>query len=131
MNKKGFTLIELLAVIAIVSILAIVVIPNVVESVKKSRRNTFLTEAREVYKAAERQYVYDKAKGFNTIKYQRGYNIYSGSDVKELDLTGRSDYDYLVVINASGNIVYFLVEDGNHKIELGDNSNEVLFKDIK
>ena len=131
MKKNGFTLVEILAVIAIIAILATLVLPNIIDTFKKSKKNNFLTEAREVYKTAKNQYVYDRAKGFNSIKYQHGFNTYSGSDVKELDLNGRVDYNYLVVINTNGEIIYFIVQDNDYKVELGDNTTPVLLKDIK
>lgn len=131
MKRKGFTLVEMLAVIAIIAVLAIVVLPNVLESYRKSRRNNFVTEAREVYKAAKNQYIYDKAKGNNTMTYQRGFEMYSGDNVKQLNLSNRNEYKYVVNINSNGEVVYFIVQDDEYKIELGDNVNPVLFKEIQ
>ena len=53
MNKKknGFTLIELLAVIVILGILMAAVIPGVTNTINKSRRKTFLTNAEDIITA--------------------------------------------------------------------------------
>ena len=56
-NKKGFTLIELLSVVAILSILVVLALPNVIDALNKSRRNTFLTEAKTVYRSAADKYM--------------------------------------------------------------------------
>ena len=131
MNKKGFTLVELLAVIALLGVLAIVVLPNVIEGFKNSKSKNFLSEARELYKTAKSQYIYDRAKGFNTMIYQKGYSLYSGSNVKELDVSGRDTFKYIIKTDTSGEIVYFIVEDSDNKVELGDNSTPVQLKDIR
>lgn len=46
-NKKGFTLIELLAVIVILAILLAVAIPRVTKYISDSRRDSFITTAKE------------------------------------------------------------------------------------
>ena len=51
MNEKGFTLIELLAVIVILAILMITAIPAVTNSIAKSRKDTFATNAKNVINA--------------------------------------------------------------------------------
>lgn len=50
-DKKGFTLIELLAVIVILAILMITAIPAVTNSIAKSRKDTFATNAKNVINA--------------------------------------------------------------------------------
>ena len=47
--KKVFTLIELLAVIVILAILMITAIPAVTNSIAKSRKDTFATNAKKCY----------------------------------------------------------------------------------
>ena len=50
MNKKGFTLVELLAVIAILAILVLVAVPNVLGMFNKAKKDTFLTETKNIFK---------------------------------------------------------------------------------
>ena len=50
-NQKGFTLIELLAVIVILAILMITAIPAVTNSIAKSRKDTFVTNAQNIINA--------------------------------------------------------------------------------
>ena len=51
-NKSGFTLVELLAVIAILAILVIIALPNVLKLYNNAKKNTFLIEAKTIYKEA-------------------------------------------------------------------------------
>ena len=51
LNEKGFTLIELLAVIVILAILMITAIPAVTNSIAKSRKDTFATNAKNIINA--------------------------------------------------------------------------------
>ena len=48
MDKKGFTLVELLAVIALVSVLSGLAVSNVISSVKNSKKNEFLMDAKSI-----------------------------------------------------------------------------------
>ena len=59
MKKKGFTLVELLAVVAILAILVIIAIPNILKLFNQARRNVFETEVREIYKAAQSEWMKD------------------------------------------------------------------------
>ena len=59
MNKKGFTLVELLAVIAILAILVIIALPNVMGMFNESKKNSFTTELKEIYKVAQQTWMMD------------------------------------------------------------------------
>ena len=63
MNKKGFTLVELLAVIAILAILVIIALPNVLSMFNKAKKDTFLTEAKTIYKEVSKKYITESMKG--------------------------------------------------------------------
>ena len=52
MNKKGFTLIELLAVIIILGVLLLVAIPSVTTYINNSRKEAYITTAKEYIKGA-------------------------------------------------------------------------------
>ena len=52
-NKSGFTLIELLAVIAVLGLLLVFIVPKALASFDNARRETFLTDAKTVAKAAQ------------------------------------------------------------------------------
>lgn len=133
MKNKGFTLVELLAVIAILGILVLVTLPNIVESFNKSKDKNFVSEAQAIYKTAKNQYVMDSAKGYITIAYVKGFSSPSGIYSKEMDVSSRQGFNYLVKISEEGEIYYFLVEDDSHEIELGseNNPNDIVeFKEV-
>ncbi len=46
-KKSGFTLVELLAVIVILAVILTIAIPNVISSLDKSRRDTFVADAKK------------------------------------------------------------------------------------
>ena len=59
MNSKGFTLIELLAVIVIMGILMMVAIPAMTRYIENSRKDTFLSTAKEYVNAARNMWASD------------------------------------------------------------------------
>ena len=59
MNKKGFTLIELLAVIVIMGILMMVAIPAMTRYIENSRKDTYLSTAKEYVNAARNMWASD------------------------------------------------------------------------
>ncbi len=107
MKHKGFTLVELLAVIAILAILVIIALPNVINMYNSAKKQTFLTEARTIYKEAQKKYVSDSISGnkVNTIS----------SNGNKLDLTGNK-VDYYIKIDSAGNITDFKAYDGSYCI---------------
>ncbi len=53
MNKHGFTLIELLATILILALLMLVAVPNVMSTIDKNKRDTYVEDAKRMITLAE------------------------------------------------------------------------------
>ncbi len=53
MNKKGFTLIELLATILILALLMLVAVPNVMSTIDKNKKDTYIEDAKKMITLAE------------------------------------------------------------------------------
>ena len=53
MSKKGFTLIELLAVIVILGIIMMIAIPNVISTVEKQEKNSYISDANKLITMAK------------------------------------------------------------------------------
>ena len=51
--KKGFTLIELLAVIIILGVIMSIAIPNIVATIDRNKKDTFISDAKRLISAAE------------------------------------------------------------------------------
>lgn len=100
MNKKGFTLVELLAVITILAILVIIALPNVIKLYNNAKKNTFLTEAKTIYKEAANKYITESMKG-NKVSYINSNNKYTSS----LDLNSDKDLQYCINLDNLGNVV--------------------------
>ncbi len=107
-NKKGFTLVELLAVIAILAILVIIALPNVMGMFNTAKENSFKTELKEIYKAAEQTWINDSMYNTNEQIYSRCENGCSNS----LDLSGRSNLQYCIKFDNSGKIKEYYATDG-------------------
>ena len=120
MKKKGFTLVELLAVIAILAILVIIALPNVMGMFNTAKKNSFTTEIKEVYKQAQQQWISDSMMSTSEITYYRTYNgtvneSEGSSTGKGIDLTGRTQLDYLITINKAGKITKYYATDGSYQ----------------
>ena len=107
MNKKGFTLVELLAVIAILALLVIIALPNVLKMFNQAKKDTFLTEAKTIYKEISKKYISETMRG-NKI------SIVS-NDNNKLELES-NDLKYKVKLNNDGSIKKFEVSNGNYCI---------------
>ena len=99
MNKKGFTLVELLAVIAILALLVLVAVPNVLGMFNKAKKDTFLTEAKNIFKESASKYISDNMHNSNEG------NIYCKS---ETDSKNPLDMDI-------GNTYYYIEKDSTGK----------------
>ncbi|MCI7558639.1 MAG: type II secretion system GspH family protein, partial [Clostridium sp.] len=107
MKNKGFTLVELLAVIAILALLVIIALPNVLKMFNQAKKDTFLTEAKTVYKEISKKYISETMKG-NKI------SIIS-NDNNKLELES-NDLKYKVKLKNDGSIKRFEVSNGNYCI---------------
>ena len=107
-NKYGFTLIELLAVIAILAILVIIALPNVINMYNNARKNSFLTEAKSVFKESANKYMSGSLGEANSSTH-----IYCRSNtdsLNPLDLSGRK-INYYIRTDRSGNANTVVVWD--------------------
>ena len=109
--KKGFTLVELLAVIAILAILVIIALPNVMGLFNDAKEQSFQTETKEILKVVEQQWMSDSL--FSTGA--KTYAKCNGCTGKQLDLTGRDNLEYYVVVDKGGNVDEFYVTDGTYQ----------------
>ena len=107
MKNKGFTLVELLAVIAILALLVIIALPNVLKMFNQAKKDTFLTEAKTIYKEISKKYISETMRG-NKI------SIVS-NDNNKLELES-NDLKYKVKLNNDGSIKKFEVSNGNYCI---------------
>ena len=107
-NKRGFTLVELLAVIAILAILVIIALPNVINMYNNARKNSFLTEAKSVFKESANKYMSGSLGEANssTHIYCRSNN----DSLNPLDLSGRK-INYYIRTDRSGNANTVVVWD--------------------
>ena len=107
-NKGGFTLVELLAVIAILAILVIIALPNVINMYNNARKNSFLTEAKSVFKESVNKYMSGSLGEANSSTH-----IYCRSNtdsLNPLDLSGRK-INYYIKTDSSGNVNAIVIWD--------------------
>ena len=127
MKRKGFTLVELLAVIAILAILVIIALPNVMGLFNTAKENSFKTEVKEIFKAAQNEWMQDSM-------YQTGEQTYSRCDngcSNPLDLSGRSDFDYCIKFNKNGDVITFYASDGTFNYSYNNPDVPLKIENIK
>ena len=138
MNKKGFTLVELLAVIAILALLVIIALPNVLSMFNKAKKDTFLTEAKSIFKESTNKYISDNMHNSNEG------NIYCKSETDSknpLDMNIGNTYYYIekdgtgktikfVAWNSSGYVTKIVVDNVMLNDVTGNNVSESSAKDI-
>ncbi len=110
MNKNGFTLVELLAVIAILALLVIIALPNVLKMFNDAKKNSFLTEAKIIYKESTNKYISELMNG-NKLSY------ISFDDNTKLDTVGR-DLQYCIFLKKDGTVESMKVSNKEWVIDL-------------
>jgi len=127
MKKKGFTLVELLAVIAILAILIIFALPAVLRMYNKAKVDSFVNEARTLFRTAESQYMADSMNEELPAKYS--YPC-SASTCKSLEMSGRKFTDYEVVFT-DGKVTKFKITNRDFNIDAtGTSSDPVKVGDL-
>ena len=138
MKKKGFTLVELLAVIAILALLVIIALPNVLSMFNKAKKDTFLTEAKSIFKESTNKYISDNMHNSNEG------NIYCKSETDSknpLDMDIGNTYYYIekdstgktikfVAWNSSGYVTKIVGDNVMLNDVTGNNVSESSAKDI-
>ena len=101
-HKKGLTLIELLAVIAILGVLVVFAVPNVLESYRKSKKHSFVNEAKTVYVESINEFSEQRIKG-------KKISLVSNEETSGyvLDLQNEKDLKYIVRLNENGEVTAF------------------------
>lgn len=125
-RNKGFTLVELLAVIAILAVLVLISLPSVLAMVKKSRLETFLIEAKTVYKESANKYI---SEGLNGNKIG---SIFS-EDNSKLNINAKSELKYCVILDDKGKVDKIAISNGEFYIlkdEL-NSQNDIKINDVK
>ena len=129
MNKKGFTLVELLAVIAILAILVIIALPNILSMFNSAKKSAFETELKSIYTAAEEQWVSDTFTSSGTKVYAHCPTNDCG---KELKINGRSNLDYYIEFDSSGNVVKYYATDGTFQFRyIGNGLKKTDIEDVE
>lgn len=138
MNKKGFTLVELLAVIAILALLVLIAVPNVLGMFNKAKKDTFLTETKNIFKESASKYISDNMHNSNEG------NIYCKSETDSknpLDMDIGNTYYYIekdntgktikfVAWNSSGYVTKIVGDNVMLNDVTGNNVSESSVKDI-
>lgn len=109
MKKSGFSLVELLAVIAIMAILVLIAMPNVMEMYNQAKKQSFLNEAKVLFKEAVVVYVAEKKKGNKLSEF-------NSNDPYDSYLT-ESNLKYCVELDTKGRVTSLKVSNGSYYIE--------------
>lgn len=113
MNKKGFTLIELLATITILAMIMLVAVPNIMSTLDKSKRRTYVEDAKKMISLAEY-----KVRSDTTIEVPYDQTVAVAFTLNSMDLTDFSEgpeggtYDlnrsYVLLIRKDNEYLYFV-----------------------
>ena len=137
LDRKGFTLIELLAVITILGILMIVAIPAVQRTIENSRKNTFVSTAKQYANEVKTRWAADEIKcsvditdGTYYVGIQTHTASGTGSDADayasyenlisnggKSSWSGKDLYGYVRVVKAGEKLTtYVRLCDGDHGV---------------
>ena len=123
LDRKGFTLIELLAVITILGILMLILIPSVSRIIENSRKNTFLSTAKNYANAVRDAWSGDQlyclaSSGTDTNPHLASslstgtFVVMVASDTTAANYTYTSTNDYATLANANQNFKQLINSGG-------------------
>ena len=111
MNKHGFTLIELLGAVIILSIIMLIAIPNVTSVLEKSKRTTYLSDAKRLISQAEYEISSSRIEKPDSTEIIRIRLSYIGTSDVSKDPDGNlydKDNSYVVVVRKNGYLEYYV-----------------------
>lgn len=100
-NKKAFTLVELLAVIVILGLLMVIIVPKVTQTLKDAEKNTNMTSAENLVKAATLKATNNEMTG-NSENIKISYT--TGENQNYIDYTGEKPTSGQVSIKSNGEV---------------------------
>lgn len=114
-TKNGFTLVEIIVVIALLAVIIVIAVPNIIEFYNNAKLNSFLDEAKTIYKNIETSYNNDFME--ETIKVTR-YCDSSESYIRKLRLKKPDDISYDIELADNGNVIKFYVMNNSYQLLL-------------
>jgi type IV pilus assembly protein PilA len=125
MNKKGFTLVELLAVIVILAVILVIAIPNVLSIIDKSRKDSTVSTAKMMVKAAQLAVAQGQTSDGTTISVPNAANTAITVKMSKLGLDNvTKDADggvytdattYVLVAYINGGLRYYVSIDSSKR----------------
>ena len=120
-NKKAFTLVELLAVIVILGLLMVIIVPKVSQTLKDAEKNTNMTSAENLVKAATLKASNNEMTG-NSENIKINYT--TGENQNYIDYTGEKPTSGQVQIKSNGEVA-MAVKFGDYCYLKPYNSNDI------
>ena len=120
-NKKALTLVELLAVIVILGLLMVIIVPKVTQTLKDAEKNTNMTSAENLVKAATLKATNNEMTG-NSENIKINYT--TGENQNYIDYTGEKPTSGQVQIKSNGEVA-MAVRFGDYCYLKPYNSNDI------
>ena len=111
MSRRGFTLVELLGVIIILSIIMLLAIPNVTSVLEKSKRETYLTDAKKLITQVEYEISNSNIEKPSSTEILKIRLSYVGTSDVSKDPDGNPydvDNSYVAVVRKNGYLEYYV-----------------------
>ncbi len=130
MKKNGFTLIELLAVIVIIGLISLIAIPNVVNLIDGTKRDTMIGDAKKLISLAKYEininYEYRNSSShtFTFSDLNKNGDLEKDPDDEPYDESSYVRYE------KSGNVVKYCVRLVGGNRQIGAGTNGCVYEDV-